>query len=99
MSVEYSNEFIQEDICLYSKLLVSFHKGLTVQNLLIVEKNSVKIWKISTSEEGESRLEEVYNLAVHKEIVSAVHINEEILIIVGKNLLIRLDETVIYILI
>lgn len=95
MSIEYCNEFIQEEKCIYSKLITNFHKGLTVQNLLIVEKNAVKIWKINSSPNGgKSELEEIYNLVVHKDIKSGVHLNEEILILVEGNLLIKLDETV-----
>lgn len=67
---------------------------MTVQNLLIVEKNAVKIWKISNYVDGKSQLEEIYNLAVHKNIHSAVHFKEEIIILVEGNLVIRLDEMV-----
>lgn len=67
---------------------------MTIQNLLIVEQNAVKIWKISNYVDGKSQLEEIYNLAVHKNILSAVHIKEEIIILVEGNLVIRLDETV-----
>ncbi len=65
-------------------------------SLLTVEPNEVKIWKIST-ENGTTILEEQYCIAIHKDIISAVHRKNQIILAMAENLNVTLDEQLEYI--
>jgi hypothetical protein len=76
-------------------MIVKFHKGVPVMKLLIVERNAVKIWRVIL-EDGVFNLEEQYNLAIHKDIQTAMHVKGNIVLVVQGNLCVTVDEQVVY---
>ena len=53
----------------------------------------VSIWRI-TREDQRTNLEEAYNLSIHKRVVSALHINGNIILALEENLFVTVDEMV-----
>lgn len=65
-------------------------------SLLAVEQNQLKIWKI-LNEGGSTFLQEVHCLAIHKNIISAVHHQSQIILCIEQGLSITLDEKLDYV--
>jgi hypothetical protein len=76
--------------------LLDFNKGAPHLSLLTVERNQLKIWRI-LNEGATTLLEEAYCLAMHKNIVSAVHHQNQIVICLEQGLSITIDEKFDYV--